>query len=408
MATRAAKKPHSKKGAPRRKASDTPTRKTLAVTPRPLGGREEPRLSLTFDDVLLVPAYSEVLPKDVRTDTEIVPGFRLQIPFVSAAMDSVTEARLAAELARLGGLGIIHKNLTPSEQADEVRAVKQADVGSSRHATLDGAGRLAVGAAIGPSADRKERVEALARAGVDLFIVDTAHGHSKGVLDAIARTKKERPHIPIVAGNIATGEATLALIEAGASAVKVGIGPGSICTTRIVAGVGVPQLTAVQECVEAAGGRVPIIADGGIKYSGDVTKALAAGASVVMCGSLFAGTTEAPGRLVMSEGRSFKVYRGMGSLGAMKRGSKDRYGQAGSEDEKLVPEGIEGRVPNRGDLAPIVHQLVGGLRSGMGYLGATTLSELVQRARFVRITPAGLRESHVHDVQVVEEAPNYR
>ncbi len=365
-------------------------------------------LSFTFDDVLLVPAYSEVLPKDVSTKTELLPDISLAIPFLSAAMDSVTEARLAIELARLGGIGIIHKNLSPSEQAAEVRSVKEAEIGSARTPTLDRSQRLSVGAAIGPSRDRADRVEALTRAGVDVLIVDTAHGHSKGVIDAIRRTKKERPKVLLIAGNVATREATEALIDAGADAVKVGIGPGSICTTRVVAGVGVPQLSAIHECVEAARGRVPIIADGGIKLSGDITKALAAGAGAVMIGSLFAGTTEAPGRTMIVEGRSYKVYRGMGSLGAMRSGSKDRYGQAESEDEKLVPEGIEGRVPNRGELAPIVHQLAGGLRSGMGYLGARNLEELRKHARFVRITPAGLRESHVHDVQIVEEAPNYR
>ena len=273
----------------------------------------------------------------------------------------------------------------------------------------DAKGRLRVGAAIGPGPDRRERAAALVAAGVDVIVVDTAHGHSKGVLDAVRDTKREHPQVEVVGGNVATAEATLALIEAGADAVKVGIGPGSICTTRVVAGIGVPQITAVSDCVKAALAHgVPIIADGGVKFSGDLTKAIAAGASTVMIGSLFAGTDESPGELVLYQGRSYKQYRGMGSLGAMKKGSKDRYGQGGTADEKLVPEGIEGRVPHRGSLASIVHQLVGGLRSGMGYTGCRTIQELRTNAKFVRITSQGLRESHVHDVIITEEAPNYR
>ena len=276
-------------------------------------------------------------------------------------------------------------------------------------AVKDAKGRLRVGAAIGPGPDRRERAQALVSAGVDVLIVDTAHGHSKGVLDAVRETKREHPHVEVVGGNVATAAATLALIEAGADAVKVGIGPGSICTTRVVAGIGVPQITAVSDCVkvgEAHG--VPIISDGGVKFSGDLTKAIAAGASAVMIGSLFAGTDESPGELILYQGRSYKQYRGMGSLGAMKKGSKDRYGQGGTADEKLVPEGIEGRVPHRGSLASIVHQLVGGLQSGMGYTGCRTIQELRTQARFIRITSQGLRESHVHDVIITEEAPNYR
>jgi IMP dehydrogenase len=275
-------------------------------------------------------------------------------------------------------------------------------------AVKDERGRLRVGAAIGPGPDRQERTAALVEVGVDLLVIDTAHGHSKGVIDAARDTKKRYPNLQLVAGNIATAEAARALIDAGVDGIKVGIGPGSICTTRIVAGVGVPQITAIADCVEVADAHdVPVIADGGIKYSGDVTKALAAGASCVMVGSLLAGTDEAPGDLVLYQGRSYKVYRGMGSLGAMKKGSRDRYGQGGTADEELVPQGIEGRVPHRGSLASIILQLVGGLRAGMGYAGSRTVSELRKNARFIRITNSGLRESHVHDVIITEEPPNY-
>ena len=473
---------------------------------------------LTFDDVLLVPSYSEVLPKDVDVRTRLARHIVLNTPIVSAAMDSVTEARTAITMAREGGIGILHKNLPPEAQAREVEKVKRAESGmivgpvcarpdqslrealalmrehdisgvpvtegdklvgiltardirfeknldqpvavlmtkklvtvspgvsvqkakellhahriekllvvehdklvglitikdilqAEHHplASKDDRGRLLVGAAIGPAPDRRARVDALVNAGVDVLVIDTAHGHSKGVMDTVREVRAAYPNLAIIAGNVATAEGTKALIEAGADAVKVGIGPGSICTTRVVAGVGVPQLTAVQDCVRM--GRefnIPIIADGGIKYSGDVTKAMAAGASAVMIGSLFAGTDEAPGDMILFQGRSYKVYRGMGSLGAMRMGSKDRYGQGGTADEKLVPEGIEGRVPYRGSLASIVYQLVGGLRSGMGYCGARSISELQEKARFVRITSQGLRESHVHDVIITEEAPNYR
>jgi IMP dehydrogenase len=275
-------------------------------------------------------------------------------------------------------------------------------------AIKDDRGRLRVGAAIGPSSDRVARTAALVEVGVDVIVIDTAHGHSKGVIEAVRDTRKRYPELQLVAGNVATAEGTHALIDAGADAVKVGIGPGSICTTRIVAGIGVPQITAIADCAEVADRHgVPVIADGGIKYSGEVTKALAAGASSVMIGSLFAGTDEAPGELVLYQGRSYKVYRGMGSLGAMKRGSRDRYGQSGTADEKLVPEGIEGRVPHRGSLASILGQLTGGLRAGMGYTGSTTITELRKNAKFIRITSQGLRESHVHDVIITEEAPNY-
>jgi IMP dehydrogenase len=476
------------------------------------------RECLTFDDVLLVPAYSEVLPAEVDVRTRLTRNLTLNIPLISAAMDSVTEGRTAIAMARAGGLGVLHKNLSVTDQAREVERVKRAESGmimtpitvrptqslrealavmnehdisgvpvvegevpvgiltardirfeknldqpiaalmthelitvapgvSNDHAKellhrhriekllvveagkliglitikdllqtdrnpdacKDESGRLRVGAAIGPGPDRAERAAALVAAGVDVIVVDTAHGHSRGVLDAVRATKLRYPKIELIAGNVATAEATAALIDAGADAVKVGIGPGSICTTRVVAGIGVPQITAVADCARVADEHdVPIIADGGLKYSGEVTKAIAAGASSVMIGSLFAGTDESPGDLVLYQGRSYKVYRGMGSLGAMKRGSKDRYGQGGAADEKLVPEGIEGRVPYRGSLPSILYQLIGGLRAGMGYTGSRTIQELRTRSRFVRITSQGLRESHVHDVIITEEAPNYR
>jgi IMP dehydrogenase len=476
------------------------------------------RECLTFDDVLLLPAYSEVLPADVDVKTRLTRKLNMTIPLLSAAMDSVTEARAAIAIAREGGIGIVHKNLAVADQAREVEKVKRAESGMilepvtvrpsqslrealgvmrkhdisgvpvvegehpvgiltardirfeknldqpvsalmtkelvtvppgvptdkarellhkhriekllvveagklmglitikdllqaerNPNASKDDMGRLRVGAAIGPGPERGARAAALVAAGADLLVIDTAHGHSRGVIDAVRATKREFPNVEIVAGNVATAEATLALIEAGVDAVKVGIGPGSICTTRVVAGVGVPQISAIADCSRAAESHdVPIIADGGVKFSGDLTKAIAAGASSVMIGSLFAGTDEAPGDLVLYQGRSYKVYRGMGSLGAMKRGSRDRYGQGGAADEKLVPEGIEGRVPYRGSIASTIYQLIGGLRAGMGYTGCSTIQDLRLKAKFGRITSQGLRESHVHDVMITEEAPNYR
>ena len=473
---------------------------------------------LTFDDVMLLPAYSEVLPGEVDVRTRLTRSIELNLPLVSAAMDSVTESQTAIAMARVGGLGVIHKNLTVVDQAREVALVKRAESGmivepvtvsasetldavlakmrehnisgvpvvdgnkpvgiltardirfaknldqsvsslmtrdlvtvppgvaterakellharriekllvvedgklvglitikdllqadANPDAVKDSKGRLLVGAAIGVGPDRVERTTALIEAGVDLLVIDTAHGHSKGVIDAVRETKQRYPDLQLVAGNVATGEGTQALIDAGVDAVKVGIGPGSICTTRVVAGIGVPQVTAISEAAKVASRHgVPIIADGGVKYSGDVVKAIAAGASTVMIGSLFAGTDESPGSLVLYQGRSYKVYRGMGSLSAMRRGSKDRYGQSGAADEKLVPEGIEGRVPYRGGLRTILHQMVGGLRAGMGYTGSTTVADLSENGRFVKITSQGLRESHVHDVIITEEAPNYR
>ncbi len=479
------------------------------------------REALTFDDVLLVPAFSEVIPRDVDVATRVTPAIPLRIPLVSSAMDTVTEAATAIRMAREGGIGFIHKNLTIEEQAREVTRVKKAQSGVvvdpitiapsntleealavMRHSRVSGLpvvdadkrvlgiltnrdvrfetklslqvgevmtknpvtvrdgvaleeakellhkhriekllvvdaagklkglittrdieqaesnptsatddmGRLRVGAAVGVGADRIARIEALVAAGCDIICIDTAHGHSAGVLEACRETRKAFPKLQLVAGNVATFDATKALIETGVNAVKVGVGPGSICTTRIVAGVGVPQLTAIGDAVSAARGTgVAIIADGGIKFSGDVAKALAAGADTVMIGSLFAGTDEAPGEVVLLQGRSYKSYRGMGSIGAMKEGSKDRYFQADVETpQKLVPEGIEGRVPYKGPLRDSIYQLVGGLRASMGYLGAATIAELHAKARFVKISSAGLRESHVHDVIITKEAPNYR
>lgn len=473
---------------------------------------------LTFDDVMLLPAYSEVLPATVDVTTRLTKNIELNIPLVSAAMDSVTEARAAIAMARAGGMGIIHKNLSVAHQVAEVEKVKRAESGmigdpvtvkptvplhdalavmrehnisgvpvvdgdqpvgiltardirfakdlqqpvsalmtrelvtvppgvkvdrakellhqhriekllvvedgklvglitikdllqadATPIAVKDERGRLRVGAAIGPSTDRLERSEALVAAGLDVLVVDTAHGHSKGVLEAVADTKRRYPGVEVIGGNVATGDGAKALIDAGVDAVKVGIGPGSICTTRVVAGIGVPQITAVADAVrEAEAQGVPVISDGGVKYSGDVVKAIAAGAHTVMIGSLFAGTDESPGDMVLYQGRSYKVYRGMGSLGAMKQGSKDRYFQTGAADEKLVPEGIEGRVPYRGSLLSILHQLVGGLRSGMGYTGSKDIEALRRDARFIKMTAQGLRESHVHDVIITEEAPNYR
>ena len=377
-----------------------------------------PRLSvrdaLTFDDVLLEPAYSTVLPHEVSTRTRLTRALTLGVPIASSAMDTVTEAETAIAMARAGGIGVIHKNLDPAAQAREVQRVKAAQsrpeqAGAHPDASVDDNGRLLAAAAVGVGADRDARVGALVEAGVDVIVVDTAHGHSRGVIDAVTAIKQRWPDLQVIAGNVATAAATTALIEAGADAVKVGIGPGSICTTRVVAGVGVPQITAIADCAAAAAEHdVPIIADGGVKFSGDVVKAIAAGAHVVMVGSLFAGTAEAPGTEVLYQGRTYKAYRGMGSVGAMEAGSSDRYFQEGRDSRKLVPEGIEGRVPARGPLAETLYQLVGGLRAGMGYTGSADIDALRTTARFVRITAAGLRESHVHDVVVTREAPNYR
>ena len=480
--------------------------------------------ALTFDDVLLEPAYSEVLPREVSLKTRLTSEISLELPIVSAAMDTVTEARLAIALAQEGGIGVIHKNMTAEAQAREVRRVKKYESGIvndpitvtpdktirdvleltrargisgmpvvqgdrivgivthrdlrfetrldllvsevmtprerlvtvregaakeevlqllHRHriekvlivdehdrlkgmitakdfqkatdfprASKDEHGALRVAAAVGGSLDTMDRVEALAAAGVDVIVIDTAHGHSLGVLDNVRRVKQAFPHIQVIGGNIVTGDAARALVEAGADGVKVGIGPGSICTTRVVAGVGVPQVSAVANVAAALEGTgVPLIADGGIRYSGDLAKAIAAGAHSIMVGGLFAGTEESPGEVELYQGRSYKAYRGMGSLGAMsqRHGSSDRYFQDSTDEiEKLVPEGIEGRVPYKGSLLQIVHQLAGGLRAAMGYTGCRTIEEMRTRPKFVRITNAGVRESHVHDVTITKEAPNYR
>jgi IMP dehydrogenase len=476
--------------------------------------------ALTYDDVLLVPAYSEILPRDTQTDTQLTRNIRLNIPLISAAMDTVTESALAIAIAQEGGIGMIHKNMKIERQAEEVRKVKRSESGmiidpitlkemstladahrimrdfkiggipvvneqgqlvgiltnrdlrfqtemqrpvtevmtqtnlitakegitlqqaeeilqqykieklpivdqdhhlrglitykdilkkkSHPNACKDTLGRLRVGAAVGVTPDLLDRVAALVKAGVDVISIDTAHGHSKGVIDALKGVKAAYPKLDVIVGNVATGEAAIALADAGADAVKVGIGPGSICTTRVIAGVGMPQLTAVYEAAKAlAGTGVPVIADGGIRYSGDIAKALAGGADTVMIGSLLAGTEEAPGEIVIAEGRRFKSYRGMGSLEAMEDGSKDRYFQDAEDDvKKLVPEGIVGRVPYKGKVGEIIYQLVGGIKAGMGYCGCATISQL-QQAKFVKITAAGSRESHPHDVIISKEAPNY-
>ena len=480
--------------------------------------------ALTFDDVLLLPAQSPVVPRDVSLQTRLTRRITLNIPLLSAAMDTITEARLAIAIAQEGGLGIVHKNMSPKAQAAEVAKVKRFESGvvkdpitvpptmsvrevlvltalhkisglpvvegrkvvgivtnrdlrfetnldqpvanimtkpdrlvtvpegtdlevaktlmhqhrlervlvindrfelkglitvkdilkSTEHplACKDELGRLRVGAAVGTTGDTEERVEALVAAGVDVVVVDTSHGHSQGVLERVRRVKNNYPQVQVIGGNVATAGGARALADHGADAVKVGIGPGSICTTRIVAGVGVPQISAVLNTLEGiAKLDIPIIADGGIRYSGDIAKAIAAGASCVMLGSLFAGTEEAPGEIELYQGRSYKIYRGMGSLGAMQQGSSDRYFQDAEGDdaaEKLVPEGIEGRVPYKGALAAVIHQLMGGVRAAMGYCGCATIDEMRSRAEFVEITAAGMRESHVHDVQITKEAPNYR
>ena len=476
---------------------------------------------LTFNDVLLLPCKSDVLPRDVDLSTRLTRGITLNIPLVSAAMDTVTEARLAIAIAQEGGIGILHKNLPVEVQAEEVEKVKRSESGmivdpvtlSPEHyisealdlmrkyrisgvpivdnnnrlvgiltnrdlrfeknvnrqvkdvmtckglvtaklgisleeaqeilqkhrieklpvvdntgilkglitvkdiekktqyplACKDDLGRLRVGAAVGVGGDSDLRIEALIDRGVDVIVIDTAHGHSQGVLEAVDQFKKKHPEIQVIAGNIATGDAARDLISAGADAIKVGMGPSAICTTRIIAGIGVPQITAIMDCAEVASkAGVPLIADGGITQSGDITKAIAAGANSVMIGYLFAGTDESPGETVIYQGRTFKVYRGMGSLGAMQRGSKDRYFQGEVEADKLVPEGIEGQVPYKGSFSGLIYQLIGGLRAGMGYCGTRNIDELRNNSRFVRITSAGVRESHAHDIAVTKEAPNYR
>ncbi|WP_072153107.1 IMP dehydrogenase [Weissella viridescens] len=371
------------------------------------------QLGLTFDDILLVPAESHVLPNDVDLSVELTPSLKLNIPVLSAAMDTVTESRLAIRMAQLGGLGVVHKNMLIEQQAAEVAKVKKADVdyGNFPQAATDVDGHLLVAGAVGVTSDSIKRVAALVDAGVDAIVLDSAHGHSDGILRKVEEIRAAFPTLNIIAGNIATSEGAQALYDAGVDVVKVGIGPGSICTTRVVAGVGVPQLTAVLDAAEVAvkEGKT-IIADGGLKFSGDIVKALAAGGNAVMLGSMLAGTEEAPGEVITDEtsGHQFKSYRGMGSIAAMENGSKDRYFQSEvNEANKMVPEGIEGRTAYKGSLDGVIFQIIGGLRSGMGYTGAADINELIDKSRFVQITNAGLIESHPHDVQISKSAPNY-
>lgn len=367
---------------------------------------------LTFDDVLLIPAESHVLPNEVKLDTKLATNLQLHIPLISAGMDTVTEGNMAIAMAENGGLGVIHKNLSIKAQVEEVKKVKSKTVDPNLpHPAVDEQGRLLAAAAVGVTSDTFERAENLLKAGADAIVIDTAHGHSAGVLRKIKEIREHFPNATLIAGNVATGEGTAALFDAGVDVVKVGIGPGSICTTRIVAGVGVPQITAIYDAASVAQkyGK-KIIADGGIKYSGDVVKALAAGGNAVMLGSMFSGTTETPGTIFTNEGKQFKSYRGMGSVGAMSQqhGSSDRYFQGGvNEANKLVPEGVEALVPYKGDVSNIIYQIDGGLRAGMGYVGAGTIEELIENSQFIQITNAGLRESHPHDVQMAKEAPNY-
>ena len=368
---------------------------------------------LTFDDVLLIPAESHVLPNEVNLSTQLADNLKLHIPLISAGMDTVTEGPMAIAMALQGGLGVVHKNMSIQAQAGEVANVKSVVVpAGATKAAVDDNNRLLVAAAVGVTSDTFERAEALLKAGADAIVIDTAHGHSAGVLRKIAEIREHFPDATLIAGNVATGEATRALFDAGVDVVKVGIGPGSICTTRVVAGVGVPQITAIYDAASVAREyNKPIIADGGIKYSGDVVKALAAGGNAVMLGSMLSGTTEAPGEVFEDNGKKYKAYRGMGSVGAMAQahGSSDRYFQGGvNEANKLVPEGIEARVEYKGDVSDIVFQIDGGLRSGMGYVGADDIPTLIEKAQFVQITNAGLIESHPHDVQITRSAPNYK
>ncbi len=368
---------------------------------------------LTFDDVLLIPAESHVLPNEVNLSTQLAKNIKLNIPLISAGMDTVTEGPMAFAMALQGGLGVVHKNMSIQAQAGEVANVKSVVVpANATKAAVDDQNRLLCAAAVGVTSDTFERATALLEAGADAIVIDTAHGHSAGVLRKIKEIRDHFPDATLIAGNVATGEATKALFDAGVDVVKVGIGPGSICTTRVVAGVGVPQITAIYDAASVAReyGK-PIIADGGIKYSGDVVKALAAGGNAVMLGSMLSGTTEAPGEVFEENGKRYKSYRGMGSVGAMAQahGSSDRYFQGGvNEANKLVPEGIEARVEYKGDVSDIVFQIDGGLRSGMGYVGAPDIPTLIDKAQFVQITNAGLRESHPHDVQITKAAPNYK
>lgn len=364
---------------------------------------------LTFDDVLLIPQASEVLPKQVKTNTILGKNLHLNIPILSAGMDTVTEAEMSIALAQLGGLGVIHKNMSISDQIEQIKKVKSID-GDTNEAAVDNNGKLLVAAAVGITDEAVDRAEQLFSAGADAIVLDSAHGHSKGVIEKVKEIKDKFSNKTIIAGNVATAEGARALFDVGVDVVKVGIGPGSICATRVVAGVGIPQITAILDCAKVAQeyGR-QIIADGGIKYSGDIVKAIAAGGNAVMLGNMLAGTDEAPGELFEVDGVQYKQYRGMGSLGAMQCGSSDRYFQKDVTNvKKLVPEGIEGRIKAKGPLNAVIYQLIGGLRSGMGYVGADTISSLIERGKFVQITNAGLIESHPHDVQLIKQAPNYK
>lgn len=370
---------------------------------------DEVKEAYTFDDVLLIPNYSNVLPSEVCVKTKLTQQIDLNIPLISASMDTVTESAMAIAMALVGGIGIIHKNMELNKQAEQIQTVKNFSFDQSEfpNATVGPSAQLLCGAAIGPTPDMLIRLELLVNAGVDVVIIDTAHGHSKGVLESVSVIKTKYPKLSVIAGNIATPEATNDLIEMGADAVKVGIGPGSICTTRIICGVGVPQFSAIVACSHAAKMKeIPVIADGGIRYSGDIVKALAAGASTCMIGSLFAGTNEAPGTAEVIGGISYKNYRGMGSLAAMVKGSSDRYFQ--SATSKFVPEGVEGLIPCCGAASEVIYQLIGGLKSGMGYVGAKTLVELYEKSKFVKQSALGLRESHPHNITIKHHAPNYK
>lgn len=362
---------------------------------------------LTFDDVLLLPGYSEIKREEIDISTQLTKNIRLNTPLISSPMDTVTMAELAIAIAQEGGIGFIHRNMTIAEQAAEVKKVKDTK-GSKPRATVDDTGMLRVGAAVGAGPDLEERVIALVQAGADALLVDSAHGFSKPIIDATALIKKLYPQVQVVSGNIATGDGAKALIDAGADALRVGMGPGSICTTRIMSGMGVPQLTAITEVLNVAKEKgIPVIGDGGIKYSGDMVKALAAGASTVMIGSLFAATEEAPGEVMKVQDKKYKYYRGMGSIPAMKEGSAARYGQDAKKDKKLIAEGVEGLVPYKGTVEEFVTQMAGGLRAGMYYVGVKTLSDLQAQAKFVRISNAGLIESHPHDIMVTNAGENY-
>jgi len=363
---------------------------------------------LTFDDVLLIPQYSEVLPAETELETYITKDIKLNIPLLSAAMDTVTESKMAIAMAQLGGMGIIHRAFSIEGQAEEVKKVKNYKGTFYDGALKDKEGRLMVAAAVGVGKNSDIRAEELIKAKVDVLVIDTAHGHSKMVLDRTKEFKEKLPEVPLIVGNIATSEAAEDLIKAGADGLKIGVGPGSICTTRIVSGVGVPQITAILGVAEACKKyNIPAIADGGIRFSGDITKALAAGADAVMIGGLLAGTDESPGELFDDDGCKFKNYRGMGSLGVMANSGGDRYFQKTNNPKKLIPEGVEAETPYKGSLSETIYQLLGGLRSGMGYCGAKTIEELQEKGRFVKITKAGLMESHVHDVTMIKKPPNY-